>query len=189
MLRYSTNVMWSPEDQGFIALCPELGDVSAFGATREEALSELSVAMDLNLGFLADSGKPIPEPDVARAVSGQFVARIPRYLHARLVAQARRNRTSLNSLVTTYLAEASTQAHTLEFVGRRLQEFGYRAIAAVQESASLARGGRKIVPYSSAVEVGSVLRGEPFARAQRQDYVHVGLPARDQSLLDEEVVA
>jgi hypothetical protein len=39
--RYPANVFWSEEDEGFIALAPDLPGCTAFGASQAEALDEL----------------------------------------------------------------------------------------------------------------------------------------------------
>jgi predicted RNase H-like HicB family nuclease len=60
--------LWSEEDGGYIANVPDLKYCSAFGATYEEALREVQVAMDLHLDTLREEGRPIPEP-TARQLS------------------------------------------------------------------------------------------------------------------------
>jgi len=47
-------------------------------------------------------GDPIPKPSEA---SGQWRQRVPRSLHARIAARARREGVSLNTLVTAMIAE------------------------------------------------------------------------------------
>ena len=39
--RYPANVFWSEEDEGFIALAPDLPGCTAFGASQAKALDEL----------------------------------------------------------------------------------------------------------------------------------------------------
>jgi hypothetical protein len=41
---YSMSVFWSAEDDAFIAACPELHGISAFGANPEEAAKELATS-------------------------------------------------------------------------------------------------------------------------------------------------
>lgn len=45
---YKINVIYSHEDEGYIATVPELPGCSAFGETREEALEEIEVAKSLS---------------------------------------------------------------------------------------------------------------------------------------------
>lgn len=49
MRSYIKLVFYSEDDEGFIAVAPELPLCSAFGDTEEEALAELRVAIDLHL--------------------------------------------------------------------------------------------------------------------------------------------
>jgi predicted RNase H-like HicB family nuclease len=61
MNRYAINVFWSQEDGVWIADAPDLKSCSAFGATPEEALAELRVAMDAWLEAAREAGHPIPQ--------------------------------------------------------------------------------------------------------------------------------
>lgn len=49
MRRYTIGIFYSEEDEGYIAVVPELPGCSAFGETEEEALKEVKVAMELRL--------------------------------------------------------------------------------------------------------------------------------------------
>lgn len=60
---YTIEVFWSEEDEGFIAVALELEGCSAWGASREEALKEINIAIDLWLKAAREIGKPIPEPN------------------------------------------------------------------------------------------------------------------------------
>ena len=61
MNRYAIIVFWSEEDGGWIADAPDLKSCSAFGATLEEAVAELRIAMDAWLNAARDAGLPIPQ--------------------------------------------------------------------------------------------------------------------------------
>jgi predicted RNase H-like HicB family nuclease len=60
--RYSANIFWSDEDEGFIAICPELPGSSAFGTTKQEALAELQDAIAAWIATASEIGRDIPEP-------------------------------------------------------------------------------------------------------------------------------
>ena len=60
--RYPAQVFWSDEDNGFIALAPDLPGCSAFGESRSEALIELDDAIEAWLAAAKAAGNPIPEP-------------------------------------------------------------------------------------------------------------------------------
>lgn len=60
--KYSIEIFYSEEDEGYIALAPELPGCSAFGETEEEALREIKVAIDLWLDTAQKEGRGIPQP-------------------------------------------------------------------------------------------------------------------------------
>ncbi len=60
--KYAIEIFFSGEDEGFIAVAPELAGCSAFGETEEEALGEVTVAIDLWLETARGEGREIPEP-------------------------------------------------------------------------------------------------------------------------------
>ena len=60
--KYAVEIIYSDEDEGFIAVVPELPGCSAFGETEEEALREVKVAVSLWLSAARDEGRTIPEP-------------------------------------------------------------------------------------------------------------------------------
>jgi len=60
--KYAIEIFFSDEDEGFIAVVPELPGCSAFGETEEEALSEGKVAIGLWLETARQEAREIPEP-------------------------------------------------------------------------------------------------------------------------------
>jgi len=62
MKDYHINVFYSVEDEGYIADIPDLKHCSAFGATPEEAVREVSLAKQAWIEAAQASDKPIPEP-------------------------------------------------------------------------------------------------------------------------------
>jgi len=59
---YKIDVFYSSEDEGYIAVVPELPGCSAFGKTREEALKEIEVAKSLWLDAAIHEGKSVSAP-------------------------------------------------------------------------------------------------------------------------------
>lgn len=59
---YAIEIFYSEEDEGFIAVVPELPGCSAFGETEEEALKEVKIAMLLWLATAKEIGREIPVP-------------------------------------------------------------------------------------------------------------------------------
>ncbi len=62
MSDYHINIFFSEEDGGYIADIPDLESCSAFGATREEALAEVTRAKTAWLEAVRQAGKPVPPP-------------------------------------------------------------------------------------------------------------------------------
>lgn len=60
--KYTIQIFWSVEDDGFIAVCQEFPGLSAFGETREEALQEAQIALDLMIETFQNKNIPLPEP-------------------------------------------------------------------------------------------------------------------------------
>jgi len=59
---YHISIFYSDEDGGYIADIPDLEHCSAFGATPEEALAEVTRAKEAWIAAARDVGKPIPPP-------------------------------------------------------------------------------------------------------------------------------
>jgi len=62
MSDYHINIFYSDEDGGYIADIPDLESCSAFGATPEQALTEVERAKEAWLAAARQTGKPIPPP-------------------------------------------------------------------------------------------------------------------------------
>jgi len=99
----------SEEDGGgYLITFPDLPGCMSDGETIEEAIANGRDAFSAWMSARANMGKPIPKPtrhgESAEPV--RMMQRLPRSLHASLVARARAEGTSLNTLVTMLLAEA-----------------------------------------------------------------------------------
>ena len=62
MYKYAIEIFYSEEDEGYIAVVPELPGCSAFGETEEEALEEVKTAVELWLETAREEGRRIPQP-------------------------------------------------------------------------------------------------------------------------------
>jgi antitoxin HicB len=120
--RYPAHVFWSDEDEGFIAVAPDLPGSSAFGNTQAKALAELQNAIAAWIEAAQSAGNPIPQPSppaVETGYSGKVLLRMPRSLHARLASAAKTEDVSLNQYIVFVLASAGTRrAHqkTLQLI-------------------------------------------------------------------------
>ena len=77
MHRYAIEILYSPEDEGYIALAPELPGCSAFGRDEEEALRQIKLAIHLWIQAARLDHREIPEP-VGKAILKPFVDRVTR---------------------------------------------------------------------------------------------------------------
>ncbi|AGB01876.1 type II toxin-antitoxin system HicB family antitoxin [Methanoregula formicica] len=62
MYKYAIEIFYSEEDDGYIAVVPELPGCSAYGESEELALQEIKTALDLWLSTARDTGREIPRP-------------------------------------------------------------------------------------------------------------------------------
>ena len=62
MSDYHINILYSDEDQGYIADIPDLEYCSAFGRSPEEAVQEVGQAKQAWMEAARAEGKPIPAP-------------------------------------------------------------------------------------------------------------------------------
>lgn len=97
--KYPLEVFWSDEDEGYIAIAPDLPGCSAWGETEAIALGEIHHAVEAWLEAAKKTGNPIPAPTVPGSTSGKFLMRVPKRLHADLARAAKREGVSLNQYV------------------------------------------------------------------------------------------
>ena len=101
---YSFRVIWSDDDDAYVATSPEFDGVSGIGDRPETALQEARAALRLAVETYEAEGWPLPAADALAHSSGQFRLRLPRALHARLVERAADEGVSLNSYAISLIA-------------------------------------------------------------------------------------
>ena len=113
-VKYPKQVFWSDEDEGYIAIAPDLPGSSAFGESEAEALRELD---DVITGWIAAAkaiGNAVPPPSTpSKQHSGKLLVRMPRTLHRELTEEALRERVSLNQYVVFVLSKRVSARSTL----------------------------------------------------------------------------
>ena len=75
---------------------------------KKDALEKIEEAKRGWLTVAIKKGIEIPLPEEIKEYSGKFLIRAPKYIHERLVIQARKEGISLNQLVVSLLSERIT---------------------------------------------------------------------------------
>lgn len=105
--RFTFRVMWSAEDEEFVATAVEFPSLSWLDSTPEAALSGLRGLLGEVIAEMQEAGEDVPEPMSLRHYSGKFQLRLGEDLHRRLAIEAAENHSSLNQYVVKRLAAAS----------------------------------------------------------------------------------
>ena len=98
------------EGGGYAIIFPDLPGCRSDGATPEEALENGRDALASWLEVAREFGDKIPTP--FSGASGRFVQRLPRSLHAQLIARAEAEGVSLNTLVVSLVAQGLGRRQT-----------------------------------------------------------------------------
>lgn len=108
LLRYPFEIrpVGADEGGGFLISFPDFSECISDGETPEEAIQNGLDALAETIAALEEMGFPVPEPGSGGAYSGRFIQRLPKSLHARLALRAKQEGVSMNTLVTTVLAES-----------------------------------------------------------------------------------
>jgi predicted HicB family RNase H-like nuclease len=157
---YSLRVMWSDEDEAYIATTPEFPLLSAFADTPQDAINELVGVLEDAIEYMQEEGMALPSPQKVLDYSGQFRLRLPKSLHAALVARAEREGVSLNTLATQLIAEGMGAA---------------KGVASIQEEMQGVLRGLRQLPREVARVVSSEIQRSqslvfPVAVAKSRDY-------------------
>jgi antitoxin HicB len=104
-----TTVLKKDEEGDTVARIEELDDCVSHGADEAEAIANLRTMQAAWIEACIKSGRRVPEPESTEELpSGRFLQRLPRSLHQRLIRLAKKENVSLNTLVTTMLADGAT---------------------------------------------------------------------------------
>ena len=97
----------SEEDGGgYLISFPDFSECISDGNTIAEAIENGMDALQETIAALESLNMPVPEPGSEGSYSGKFIQRVPKSIHARLVMRAKQEGVSMNSLVTSILAES-----------------------------------------------------------------------------------
>jgi antitoxin HicB len=98
------------EGGGYSITFPDLPGCFSDGATPEEAINNGRDALESWLAVAREFGDELAKP--FSNVSGRFVQRVPRSLHAQLIARAKIEGVSLNTLVVSIVSQGLGQRQT-----------------------------------------------------------------------------
>jgi len=107
--KYPIEVFWSDEDEGYIALVPDLSGCSAWGKTEEEALHEAQNAAKAWIKAAKSMKRSIPEPSLDTHFSGKFLMRMPKRLHAEVARAAKVEGVSLNQYLLYLISQRNVE--------------------------------------------------------------------------------
>ena len=103
---YLINILWSDEDQCYIAEVPELEGCITHGLTPTAAAKHAEDAIESWIRAAKKLNHPIPEPVTKHRVSGKFNVRLPKELHKALIIKSAQEGTSLNHLISSLLSHS-----------------------------------------------------------------------------------
>lgn len=103
---YTYRVLWSGDDEEFVATVAEFPSLSWLAEEQTEALSGLIALVDDVVADMQKQGETVPVPMGERRYSGEFKVRVPESLHRELAIAAAEEGVSLNRLASRRLANA-----------------------------------------------------------------------------------
>ncbi|MEI7844616.1 MAG: toxin-antitoxin system HicB family antitoxin [Chloroflexota bacterium] len=107
-LPYKTEIIQDldPDNPGWVVRVVDLPGCITQADTFVELEEMIADAKRVWIESALEDGDAIPEPRKNEDYSGKFVARVPKFLHRKLVETAEQEGVSLNQYVSTVLAEA-----------------------------------------------------------------------------------
>jgi len=63
-MRYRIEIFWSDEDEGWIAVAPDVRGASCIADTPEQAAASIQVVIKAGLELHAQAGNPAPTPSL-----------------------------------------------------------------------------------------------------------------------------
>ena len=169
--RYPAEVFWSDEDEGYIAVAPDLPGCSAWGISEAEALAELRQAIGAWIGAAQAAGNVVPAPSKPKTpdqFSGNYALRMPRELHAELSRAADTQGVSMNQYLVYLLTKRNTAEATAQAIGQS-KMFAYYAAALAWVGESRNTGGSLAWPIIYSSELGKV---PTLLLAKAKDHVY-----------------
>jgi len=101
---YAYRVVWSGEDESFVATCAEFPSLSWLAEQQWPAIEGLEALIADVIRDMAQAGEDAPIPISERAYSGKFNLRVGPTLHRQLSLEAAHEQLSLNQYVVRRLS-------------------------------------------------------------------------------------
>lgn len=101
------------EGGGYLISFTDFSECISDGETIAEAIENGMDALQETIAALESLELPVPKPDSGGTHSGKFIQRVPKSIHSRLVMRAKQEGVSMNSLVTSMLAESLGKRETV----------------------------------------------------------------------------
>ena len=116
--QFSVRPLSADEGGGYLVEYPDMPGCMSDGETIKEAIANGREALRDCLEVFRESGRKLAKPSIEAA---QWCQRLPRTLYSKLMRQAQREGVSINSFVTTIIAEAvgSRQGAVSQRVGKK----------------------------------------------------------------------
>lgn len=96
---YAYRVIWSVEDEEYVATCVEFPSLSWLADNQIEALQGVERTVDGILDDLEAEGEQLPQPLAERSFSGKLNLRLGSDLHRKVALEAAEAGLSINSYV------------------------------------------------------------------------------------------
>ncbi|GHD06278.1 type II toxin-antitoxin system HicB family antitoxin [Zhihengliuella salsuginis] len=104
---YRYSVMWSPEDEAYVATVAEFASLSWIADSKAEALSGLEAMLEDVVADLVANGEEIPQPFAERRYSGNLKVRVSPEVHRNVAIAAAEQHVSINRYLSERLASTT----------------------------------------------------------------------------------
>lgn len=101
--RYRYSIVWSPEDEEFVARVLEFPSLSWLAESQEAALGGLRDLIENVVRELNENGEVVPQPFAERNYSGNIKVRVSPQKHRELSIKAAEQGVSLNRYLNEHL--------------------------------------------------------------------------------------
>ncbi len=101
--QFTVRPLSKEEGGGYLVEYPDIPGCMSDGETIEEAIANGREALRDCVAVLQESGRKVPKPGIEAV---QWRQRLPRTLYSKLTVQAENEGVSINSFVTSIIAEA-----------------------------------------------------------------------------------